>query len=25
LQSIIAMLKGEDSIEMPLQFNNFRD
>ena len=25
LQSIIAMLKGHDKIDMPLQFNNFRD
>ena len=25
LQQIIAMLRAEDSIEMPLQFNNFRD
>jgi hypothetical protein len=25
LQAIIALLKGNDSLEMPLQFNNFRD
>jgi hypothetical protein len=25
LQQIIAMLRGNDSLEMPLQFNNFRD
>jgi uncharacterized protein YajQ (UPF0234 family) len=25
LQAIIAMLKGNDAIDMPLQFNNFRD
>jgi uncharacterized protein YajQ (UPF0234 family) len=25
LQSVIAMLKNEKSIEIPLQFNNFRD
>ena len=25
LQQIIAMLKGNDIVEMPLQFNNFRD
>jgi uncharacterized protein YajQ (UPF0234 family) len=25
LQAIIAMLKGNDQIDMPLQFNNFRD
>jgi len=25
LQDIIAMLKAEETIEMPLQFNNFRD
>ncbi len=25
LQSIIAMLKGHDKIDMPLQFNNFRE
>lgn len=25
LQAVMAMLKAEESIEMPLQFNNFRD
>jgi len=25
LQGIMAMLKGSDAIDMPLQFNNFRD
>ena len=25
LQQIIAMLRGNESLEMPLQFNNFRD
>ncbi len=25
LQQIIAMLRGNDDVEMPLQFNNFRD
>jgi hypothetical protein len=25
LQQVIAMLKAEESIDMPLQFNNFRD
>jgi hypothetical protein len=25
LQEVIAMLKAEETIEMPLQFNNFRD
>lgn len=25
LQSVIAMLKGNDDVDMPLQFNNFRD
>lgn len=25
LQSVMAMLKDDDSIDMPLQFNNFRD
>jgi len=25
LQQVIAMLRGNDSLEMPLQFNNFRD
>jgi cyclic-di-GMP-binding protein len=25
LQQVMALLKGNDSLEMPLQFNNFRD
>jgi hypothetical protein len=25
LQQIIALLKGNDAVDMPLQFNNFRD
>jgi hypothetical protein len=25
LQQVIAMLRGNESLEMPLQFNNFRD
>lgn len=25
LQGVMAMLKGNDAIDMPLQFNNFRD
>jgi hypothetical protein len=25
LQGVIAMLRGDDNIDMPLQFNNFRD
>lgn len=25
LQQVIAMLKGNDAVDMPLQFNNFRD
>jgi len=25
LQAVMAMLRGNDAIEMPLQFNNFRD
>lgn len=25
LQQIMALLKGHDSVDMPLQFNNFRD
>ena len=25
LQTVIALLKGNDAIDMPLQFNNFRD
>ena len=25
LQQVIALLKGNDSLDMPLQFNNFRD
>ena len=25
LQSVMALLRGNDDIEMPLQFNNFRD
>jgi len=25
LQQVMALLKGNDSLDMPLQFNNFRD
>jgi uncharacterized protein YajQ (UPF0234 family) len=25
LQQVMALLKSHDSIDMPLQFNNFRD
>jgi uncharacterized protein YajQ (UPF0234 family) len=25
LQQVMALLRGNDSLEMPLQFNNFRD